>query len=210
MDYKYSRLVANRLVREAEQRQVIIFTHDIHFLMELRNRAGASKIPLCTQVIRRDASGIGLCDQELPWIAENTKKRIGVLRKAHQECSAHYNRLGSDSEYERMVERCYGQMRETWERAVEEVLLNATIVRFEPDVHTSQLSSVLIEDADFASIESGMTKSSRWLCGHDAAGSAPEPVPTPDELNTDIDLLDSFVSRVRKRNDSVKKNRKTT
>ena len=50
------------------------------------------------------------------------KKRIGQLKKRAQEAGADY-RKGRQGEYEEGAARIYGLLRESWERAVEEVLL---------------------------------------------------------------------------------------
>jgi hypothetical protein len=44
-----------------------------------------------------------------------------------------------------------------------------------------------------------MTKTSKWLPGHDQAAAARAPVPEPAELKSDIEELESWVSRVKNR-----------
>ena len=94
----------------------------------------------------------------------------------------------------------YGLLRETWERAVEEVLLNNTVRRFEFDVRTRRLGVLTdINQTDVDIIDAGMAKSSRFLAGHDTPRAGAEPMPAPEEINADIIALENSVKAVRTR-----------
>jgi hypothetical protein len=94
----------------------------------------------------------------------------------------------------------YGLMRETWERALEEILLGGVVERYRESVQTQQvrlISDITAEDCE--QLEAGMTKCSKWLPGHDQAGAVNEDIPEPDELKEDIDVLANWVGGIRKR-----------
>ncbi|GAI17142.1 unnamed protein product, partial [marine sediment metagenome] len=61
--------------------------------------------------------------------------RIGCLKDLFQTAKTTYRRQGSEA-YEPEARRIYGRLRETWERAVEEVLLNSVVTRFDHIIHT--------------------------------------------------------------------------
>jgi hypothetical protein len=44
-----------------------------------------------------------------------------------------------------------------------------------------------------------MTKSSKWLLGHDQAAAARAAVPEPAELKDDMEALETWVAAIRKR-----------
>lgn len=200
LDYKWRENVAMRLVREAEDRQVIIFTHDIVFLLYLHQFAEQLGVEYLDQhIFQQSALGAGLCSEELPWVAMKVSKRIGVLKNNWQEADKLF-RDGHQNAYERDAIHLYGLLRETWERALEEVLLLSVVERFRPGVQTQQIGKIAdITPDDCAQLEVAMTKTSKWLPGHDMAGAAHQDVPDPQELKGDIDALDNWVKAIRQR-----------
>lgn len=199
LDHQWRRKVAFRLVQEAANRQVIIFTHDIVFLTDLVGFCESREIRLKQTYLRRGVSRPGECMDGVPWAAMKVKERIGRLKSSLQAAESIHRRQGVES-YEPDARRIYGLLRETWERAVEEVLLNGVVIRFDRAIHTMQLGKISdITPSDIQIIEEGMTKSSRFLEGHDEAGAVADPVPEPDELRQDIGNLEDWVKSVRQR-----------
>jgi energy-coupling factor transporter ATP-binding protein EcfA2 len=197
LDYKWREKIAERLVSEAKHRQVIVFTHDIVFLLQLREKAEKSNLPFLNQHVRRLSTGTGFCSEELPWVALPTGKKIGYLKKELQAADKLF-RQGSQDAYEKEAKNLYVLLREAWERAFEEVLLNGIVERFRPSIETKRIEWLAdIKPEDCQIVEGAMTKSSRWL--HDQAAAARAPVPEPAELKSDIDELENWVTDVRSR-----------
>ena len=199
LDFQWRDAVALRLVQEAKARQVIVFTHDVVFLLRLKQYAENEKVEQTGQHVRCRSDVSGVCSDELPWVAMSTKKKIGRLKKGYQDANKRF--LDGDQDaYEKDAKYLYGLLRETWERAIEEVLLNGVIERYRPDIQTKQIASIAsITDKDCETIRVAMQKCSRWLPGHDQAAAARAPVPDPDELNDDIDALKAWVTAIRTR-----------
>ena len=199
LDYKWRESVAQRLVMEAKTRQVIVFTHDIVFLLLLKQFAKEQQIEQLDQYVRNLTIGAGVCDEELPWVALPVKKKIGYLNKKWQDADKLY-RDGHQSTYEKEAGYIYGLLREAWERALEEVLLSGVVERYRPGIQTQQVVKIAdITEEDCRVLEAAMTKCSRWLPGHDQAPAARADIPEPDVLRTDIDTLDKWVVEIRDR-----------
>jgi len=199
LDHQWRRKVAYRLVQLAAERQVIIFTHDIVFLADLVGYSTRQGIPLRQSYLYRGPDQPGECIDGLPWAAMKVRDRIGRLRDWLQTAEATFRRQGIEA-YEPEARRIYGLLRETWERAVEELLLNGVVIRFDHAIHTQQLRRLSdITDADIQTINDAMTKSSRFLEGHDEAQAVADPVPGPDELRQDITDLENWVIQIRPR-----------
>ena len=199
LDYKWREGVARRLVIEAMSRQVIVFTHDIVFLLLLKQYSDELGVSQLDQHVRQLAKGAGVCAEELPWVALPVKKKIGYLKNEWQAADKLY-RDGHRSAYEKEASYIYGLLREAWERALEEVLLGSVVERFRPSVQTQQVIKIAdITEDDCRVLEAAMTKCSKWLPGHDQAAAARAEIPGPDVLKDDIEALESWVSRIRKR-----------
>jgi energy-coupling factor transporter ATP-binding protein EcfA2 len=199
LDYKWREGVARRLVAEAKSRQVIVFTHDIVFLLLLKQFAEEQGVEQLDQHIRQLSVGAGVCANEMPWVALPVKKKIGYLKNQWQAAEKLF-RDGHQSAYEKESKYLYGLLREAWERALEEVLLCGVVERFRPGVQTQHVITIAdITEEDCKKLDAAMTKCSKWLPGHDQAAAARAEVPEPDVLRTDIEALESWVSAIRKR-----------
>ncbi len=151
------------------------------------------------QHIRHQSKGAGVCADELPWVALAVKKKLGYLNNSWQAADK-LSRDGHQDAYEKEAKYLYGLLRETWERALEEVLLGGVVERYRPGVQTQQIAKIAdISDDDCKTVETAMTKCSRWLPGHDKAAAARAPVPNSVELKADIDALAAWVDAIRKR-----------
>ena len=199
LDYKYREGVARRLVHESGTRQVIVFTHDVVFLLLLKQYASELNIDQVDQHVRQLAKGAGVCLGELPWVALPVRKKIGYLKNELQAADKLFRDSHQDA-YEKEAKNIYGLLREAWERGLEEVLLGGIVERFRPGIQTQQIAAVAdITPNDCETVETAMTKCSRWLTGHDKAAAARAPVPDPKELREDIEALENWVDAIRKR-----------
>ena len=205
LDHQYSRLIARRLVDDAKRRQVIVFTHNIAFLVEIRNYF--TEIPLTVQTVKRFGGTPGRCMEGLPWEAMSVKDRLSVLNSMVKEISQYH---GKDRvKYNKEAASVYGLLRETWEAFIEQNLLNDTVRRHDIDVRTQQLVWVEIRDEDCKTIDEGMSKCSRWMTGHDKSQTLSVNRPAPNEIRDDIRILRAFRDEINHRHKEVQKRRKT-
>ena len=198
-DYKWRESVAQRLVAEAKKRQVIVFTHDIVFLLLLSEYAAQENVEKLDQRVRQLPIGAGVCDDELPWVAMPIRTRIGSIKNSWQKADKLF-REGNQTEYEKEAGHIYGLLREAWERGLEEVLLGGIVKRYRASIQTQQIGKIAdITPEDCNAVEVAMTKSSKWLTGHDQAPAAKQDIPEPGELRQDIEALENWVSTIRTR-----------
>jgi energy-coupling factor transporter ATP-binding protein EcfA2 len=199
LDHVWRERVAKRLVAEAGGRQIIVFTHDIVFLLTLKSEAERLGIECHTQNVRRDALGPGRCSSDLPWVAMKVKDRIGRLKALWQVADKTF-RTSSMEEYEKQAREIYGLLREAWERGIEEVLLHDMVERYRPSIETQRLRylhDITKEDCD--KVEEGMTECSRWFRGHDEAAAIGSIFPKPEQVRLAISALETWADTIRKR-----------
>lgn len=198
LDHLHRRHVAERLSREARQRQVIVFTHDLAFLAHLRRASDELGVGCAiTSVETVPARGHGVCDPDIPWEGTKVNARIGRLKNLSQKAGA-LRRADRADDYEALVIRIYTRLRQTWERAVEEVLLGGVVERFDSAVQTKRVEQVTdLRDSDYPPLEMGVGRCSRIL--HDQPDHDYEPVPEPDAIDEDITSLEQWVNDIRER-----------
>jgi hypothetical protein len=198
LDHIWRGCIARRLAAEAKTRQVIVFTHDILFLRMLLDECNRQDVPCHRQYVRRDGQ-VGVSSPDLPWIAMGVKDRIGTLRKRWQAAEKLF-RTGGAEEYEREAREIYGLMREAWEQAVSEVLLNDVVERYRHSIETQKVRHLHdITKDDCSAVEEAMTECSRWMHGHDQPPANGTPFPQPVNLQKRIQDLDDWIQRIRTR-----------
>jgi len=202
LDHMWRARIATRLVAAAKDRQVIVFTHDILFLRLLLDETDRQGVECSHQYVRREGQA-GISSPDLPWMAMNIKERIGILRRRWQDAEK-LSRTAASDEYEKDARNIYGLMREAWEQAVPEVLLNDVVERYRLSIETQKVKVLHdITADDCAVVENNMSECSRWMRGHDQAAADGTPFPQPDELKSRIDALDGWVGSIRKRRASA-------
>ncbi|MFC7498830.1 AAA family ATPase [Enterovirga sp. GCM10030262] len=209
LDHQRIRRVANRFVAEAGRgRQVIIFTHNLLFYQEVL-RACADRDPQILALpclIQQSTDGFGLVSiDDQPWIAKKVRERERAL---DAQLKAIPGGLAADSEELRVLaKQFYTDLRETWERAVEEVVLGGVVERFGTDVKTQSLKLVDIDDADYRTIFFAMKRASE-RSGHDQA--AAKQIDAPDKKQMDADLLElrGFIAKHKKKAQATGERRK--
>ena len=199
LDHRWRDGAARRLAREAKSRQVIVFTHDLFFLMLLRQHCDDADV-ICTECnVARSAEGYGACSEGPPWLGSTVNQRLGWLNVLCQKAEKVLRDEG-ETPYRTAASHIYGKLRQAWERAVEEVLLHGTVQRFARPIHTKLLRYVVdLTEADCRRVDKGMAKCSRYHAGHDQPAVGNEPVPRPDEVRQDVADLRDFVKQVRER-----------
>jgi energy-coupling factor transporter ATP-binding protein EcfA2 len=197
LDHHYRLRVARLLVESAKERQVIVFTHDIVFLLMLTRYGRAAGIAIKESSLRRGGLRHGIPEEGPPWVAMHVNKRIGVLRNELQAADTLLRR-GERTTYEQKAEWIYERLRQSWERGVEEVLLNGVVVRFGDGVSTTPLRKLTdITDTDVQTVETEMSYCSSFV--HDESGAVNSGIPDPSVIGTDIKRLEDWIDVIRKR-----------
>ena len=205
LDHIWRHKVASRLVSEGKQRQVIIFTHDLVFLLDVQKECGEQQVPIYKSTLRCGPMGIGTCNpDDVPWETMNVRERVNYLLSRCQDATKEYDNTQFDK-YRDLSRDCYDLLRQCWERLVEEVLFNKVVERFAPDVKTRSLIEVSVTDEDYKKIDHAMSKCSEVV--HDTAAAVNRPVPPPEELRQDIESLGTFVQEIRARRRATKDGR---
>lgn len=204
LDHKFQGKIARRLAEVAQTRQVIVFTHDIGFLIDLQDCAAElGTVKLAAQTIRRKGMVPGYSAQGHPWHAMKVTERTELLltKKLPKFEALH----GQDmTKYNPAAAEVYGMLRETWEALVEDELLNKVVRRHSAAVKTTSLHEVEVNTPDYRTIHFGMKKCSEWMTGHDKSKALDQDRPDPKELRADIDSLLQFRKTIADRKKTLK------
>jgi ABC-type dipeptide/oligopeptide/nickel transport system ATPase subunit len=208
LDHARRERVAKRLVSEARKRQVIVFTHDLAFANHLADEAAHQSVDATAMSVRRQKDRAGVIFPELPFAGQKVPERLERIKAMATDADRAAN-AGETEQSETIIRTAYGRLRETWERGVEESVLNETVVRFRPGVSTQRLRAVAVEDAHYEAIHEAMARCSHFAA-HDTSSDANTATPTSDELRADIEIARTFFATRRKLNEETDKRRRET
>lgn len=202
LDHNYREAVAARLAKEAAGgRQVIVFTHDIPFLMMLDHEARNAGIAPNYQCVNRASDRAGICTHDIPSkarsvseIADKVERQLVTTRVLHEN--------GRLSEWSDQIKMMTESLREGWERAAEAVVSHV-VRRYNNAVHTGGLRKLtVLTDADCNDLKEGY----EFCCNycHTAPAEVNPPAPTPDEIKNEIDRLRLWSENIRTRQEQKK------
>jgi len=201
LDHKHRGKVAKRLASEAQQRQVIVFTHDVVFLHQIRDECDKLNSPPCICYVETDGRGYyGAVSQGLPWAHKSYGERIDCLEKAQKQFGKMpWPAYPSETLASDMI-RQYSFLRATIERVVQDFVLNATVQRFRDYIEVKKLERVVgLEKAEVDEILRLNQRCNDVSEAHDPSSAKDESPPTPDELNQDIEDLKKLIQKIKDR-----------
>lgn len=188
---------AKRLAELADERQVIVFTHEITFVNELLRQGEELALAITPRSIQRLGNRPGKVSAKFPWAAQDVPQRIDSLNKKLAAIRKDHATLDED-EYTQRVRQWAGDLSETWERA-----LNLEIVNRVVDRGTNQVKPLMLkilpkfDQADHDEFQIGYSKTSSWAPRHDNAPEENFQAPTVDELEPELERLKAWHVRVK-------------
>ena len=191
IDQEGRRRIARTLLKIGEERQVIVFTHELSLVFELQRQA----TPACdvfAQHVKRLGETVGHVQPSLPWEGLSPRDRLGDLDQKLVGLRKEYEKQDAASYAEKARSFC-NLLRGAFERAVEDSVLAGVITRRSDDVHTKKLRALNWSEEICDLVDRGMSDNSPWV--HDQArpdGSLP---PSPDELQEGLDVLSDLLKK---------------
>jgi len=203
LDHHWRSCFAKRLVEEAADRQVIVFTHEIAFLHDLCGGAEEHGVPIELRRVQSNRENCGFVDESLPWIAQKTLPRIDELEKRARGTRSSFD-AQNDDEYEREICAVYSEFRATIERTVEEKLFLGIVTRHQDYISLGNLKKVTAITVDHCErLQKLFKKCCDITSAHDRASLRGFGVPTPDDALDDLKELRTIVDDVKEKQKAV-------
>lgn len=200
LDHLRRTKVAKRLAAEAKQRQVLIFTHDVVFLQQLRDQCVELNMPPFFCRLEANGGFYGNVSEGLPWAHKSYGERIDFLEKAQKRFEKMpWPADPSEVLAREMIEQ-YNFLRATIERVVQDFVLNATVQRFRDYIEVKNLGKVVgLEKAEVDEIFRLYQRCHDLVDAHDPSSAKNEPPPTANELKQDIADLQMIIQCIADR-----------
>jgi len=203
LDHWHQQRIAKRLAKEAENRQVIVFTHNTAFLHDLQQAVSESALEPCVAHLEWSNRIPGICREGLPWDWKSPKDRFDKLEKRHRELRAKWN-PNPNEENNQDMRLAYSWLRATLERIVEKLVFADVVFRFRSYVKVPNLNEVIgFSVQECAEIQRLMQRCHDVTEAHDPSICSAV-VPDPTDFLRDVESTKALVDLIEKRKKRVK------
>jgi len=204
LDHQHRDRVAARLAEAGQTRQVVVFTHDMAFLLLLDEACRATKdreaTPVLYRLISRGGENSGFCHQDPPANVMPLDKVIDGIKAHLANVKIHHER-GDQAKWLREVTSFQEQLRTTWERAVEEVI-GPVIRRLSRKVDTTGLIKLtVLNEGDCTAMRDAFGRCSALL--HSQPGEINPRLPAPLVILAEIETLEKWIVDIRSRQEKA-------
>ncbi len=200
LDHIRRDLVATRLVALAENRQVILFTHDVAFVADLKREACAKGVSVAERSVTRsraDERKPGACTTKHPWKAKDVPARLNELR---QELGRIRIEAGTwdEKQYDDAVAVWAGNLSETWERIFSQEIVGPVLAEGGLEVRPMMVKVLArFSDEDHREFEGSYGRTSQWAKRHDKSVAVNYVAPDIDKLAEELRLVENWFKRVK-------------
>lgn len=196
LDHIHRGAVASRLVEEAEHRQVVVFTHDLVFLYELRREAEKANRPIAFRNVRRQQDKPGYIENELPDKAKSGLEMCNALRSSLKSAKLSFDKL-TDTQRTIFCKGTIGQLRDAWEQAISDYI-RPVLERFDNKVKpTSMFKLGILTEDDIKRVMATQARLSEDL--HSSAQALNPEALSLDDLLNEVKALEDWIQSIRDR-----------
>lgn len=194
LDEKRKSEIAERLVQEALQKQVIIFTHDLVFVSNLLTKSEDIKNAfLCHWIENRDSKPGQVWLNNSPSYekeyrnAEPAKKHYAICSK--DDCEP--------MQRETVIKQGFTALRTCYEVLVINDLFNNVVQRYNERVSIDALAKVSFDDALVNELLDSYAQCCRFMEGHSHSDKYSYQKPEPKNLNEEIQRYETVRKKIR-------------
>lgn len=201
LDHIRRERVAIRLLEFAETRQVIVFTHDVAFVAELKGSASRKGVAVAARWVSRSRAGArspGSCVDQHPWKAKDVPARLDELRVELARIRKQSEEF-DDQQYEAAVAEWGGKLSETWERIFSQEVVGQVLADGGMEVRPMMVRILArFTNGDYQEFDGSYGRATRWARRHDKSAYLNYVPPPVNELQDELDLINQWFKRVRK------------
>lgn len=194
LDWAWKETVAESLAAEAAKRQVIVFTHDIHFLYQIKKYASEKKIGMASHWIKKKG------DNDPGYIyLDNTPVAEKEQRKTDRalECWKKANNADNPIDEASYIHQGFGLLRAAYEALVVYDIFGKVVVRFEARVSIERLKEAVLQPDIIEQVMRKYAFLSQYIDGHLHSDYSQAHNLTPEMLKKEIDDYDALKNKIR-------------
>lgn len=192
LDYRRMDELVGRLVELSRERQVIVFTHNIWFTMELLSRFDKTSADCSYYDVRSDGPRFGI-------VSKGTHPRSDTYKNLRGKLNALIQSAAKETGETQMalIEKCYEYLRSICEVLVEVELLQGVTQRYQPNVGMTKLPNIKFERLREASeaIFVVFEKCCRYIASHSQPLETLNVRPSMSDLQADWKAVEDAMKK---------------
>jgi ATPase subunit of ABC transporter with duplicated ATPase domains len=193
LDLEWRETIASILNREAKQRQVIVFTHDLPFLYHLKKYAEQQTIDIVTHWIRR-----GDNDGKPGYVSHNNSPALERDYRKATKAYEIYNlaKNASAAEQESLLHQGFSALRSSYEALIIFDLFNEVVMRFDERISVGRLKDIVWDISIVKKVIDKYDLLSKYIEGHLHSDAFVATKPTCEMLVKEIDEFKALKKRL--------------
>ena len=200
LDHVRRELVAARLATFAEDRQVIVFTHDVALVADLKRESRGRSVSVAERSVvrsRADDRKPGVCTAEHPWKAKEVGARLNELRRDLARIKRQ-SREWDEKTYEDAVGAWAGNLSEAWESVFRQEIVGPILAEGGLEVRPMLVRAIArFSDTDYGEFEASYGRVSKWAKRHDKSALVNYVAPDVTELEKELNTVTAWFKRVK-------------
>jgi hypothetical protein len=200
LDHIRRRLVAARLAALAATRQVVVFTHDVAFVADLKKEASEKTVGVTERAVMRSRAEErkpGACSTTHPWKAKDVPARLNELRQDLAQIKRDAPGW-SEEVYEEAVGGWAGRLSETWERIFSQEIVGPIVADGGLEVRPMMVRLLAkFSETDRTEFDGSYGRISQWARRHDKSSLVNYVAPDMSDLEKELTLVDGWFRRVK-------------
>jgi len=200
LDHVRRGLVAARLAALAQTRQVVVFTHDVAFVADLKREAKEKDVPIGERSVARsraDERKPGSCSIAHPWKAKDVAARLDELRKELARIKKESSNWDQNV-YEDAVAVWSGNLSETWERIFSQEIVGPVLAEGGLEVRPMMVKVLArFSEQDRTEFETSYSRVSEWAKRHDKSALVNYVAPDVADLEAELARVEAWFKRVK-------------
>lgn len=194
LDLEWRKTIAEILAKETENRQVIVFTHDMPFLYQLLKYSDDMGIDRQVHWIKR-----GDVDDLPGYVHNNNCPALEQEYKSSQPARDFYSlakQADTAKVQEALTKEGMAALRTSYEALVVYELFGGVVTRFEERISIGRLTGLVWDDGILKEIDQNYSRLSRYIEGHLRSDALAEPIKV-DMLRSEFEIFDDLKKRIK-------------
>jgi hypothetical protein len=203
LDHERKAKIAERLVKEAQTRQVIVFTHDPVFMTYLAKHAEARIVPVAAHWMKRVNGTPGHVEMNV----SPKLKSLASLKQDSRNAVAEYDDMGSKDQ-EKALGCAFDYLRSACEALIEELLFNDAVQRWDDHIRVQNLEEAVFDQGLALRIVDLHGRISEVALMHNRSDVQREALPTLStfkDLLKEVEALEADIKSARKEAQKARK-----
>jgi hypothetical protein len=196
LDFEWKETIAQHVAREASRQQVIVFTHDLHFLYCVKKYATQFPIEIVAHWIEKRSGIPGWVSLHQSPTDEKDYKKLSKAKSHLNRAEDEDNSLGAE-ERQIYIQQGFAALRTSYEAFIIFEIFAGVVQRFDERIMPGALKKVYIVEDLIQDIDESFGRISRYIEGHLHSDAFLGTKPTTEMLQHEINHFEGIQQKYK-------------